>query len=155
VLLYDFIADMKKFVQAIRFWFLKPQNKEPTRLFKVRNPIDTRNGEFKSVGVSHVVEWFRKMAPYGLIPDNLTACSIAITKSPFCSVVKPMGLERLMCNGKAAPRSLVRNVWIIGPARPGGVLDFKVEISLFNGSYSTVEGYPRLSQQHSEFIHVW
>jgi hypothetical protein len=45
--------------------------------------------------------------------DDLMACSSADRKTSFTSLENPKVRERLMCKGRAAPRSLVRNEWIL------------------------------------------
>jgi hypothetical protein len=61
----------------------------------------------------------------------------------FVSVGKAMGRERLICNGKGAPRSLVRKE-LRGSF--SGLKDaFNWDMSDAKDSFSAVEGYPRSS----------
>jgi hypothetical protein len=46
---------MKKLVQPIGCRFLNSQNKKPTSISEVCNPIERRKGDLESVSISHVV----------------------------------------------------------------------------------------------------
>ena len=95
----------------------------------------------------HVTGGFSGYGTYGRMPDDLTDSSNVVTNASFLSVGRPIGRERLMCNGKGAPRSLVKNE--LTATFSMTVVSFNLAISFVRRSFSAVAGYPRSSQQRS------
>lgn len=76
---------------------------------------------------------------YGLIPELEMLVRSLWRNSSFWLVRKPIGLERLMCNGNGAPRSLVKNVCIL---LSSDVISWTSLMIFFRDAASVVEGCP-------------
>lgn len=77
---------------------------------------------------------------YGRIPEIFTAFSNEVKKVSFTSLENPIVRERLTCNGRGTPRSLVKNVWMSNLLN-----DTTFEIRVDKRPDSIVEGYPRMN----------
>jgi hypothetical protein len=146
----DPVGNMEKFVQPVRSTGINSQDEEPASLLEIWDPIQTRDGNVKTVEISQKV--YKVMSgtrqQYGRIPDDRMVRSTATTKSCFRSFANPIERDMLMCSGSGAARSLVnRECRRLRPS--GGTPCPRAVIMADSAACSAVDGNPRPCQRRT------